>query len=519
MAQLTALTVENYKSIGEAQRVEFAPVTLVFGPNSAGKSTLLEGIQVFLSDKDRYDEVWFEHIVHQREKANDILLQGEFLPRAGAETSEKEVSARLMNRLLRNYQQPLVVPKVFTRKAANAEDIIKKFNVATDSKSIVYPLLIDAQVELIEKLTDSRTGYSPSGHYRWEELFVMSYSKRTVKNEWSDSERTQVPATNREEFAPQSALVRSLIGLGDAFLTDGQIHLKRFAPELQASINKLKETDESTVNDDITDLLLRLLAVTGSFKGLDYYFGEFVVEFMWYRQRTILALPQLRELLPATDQYGFFRRLTDLGGTKAHESAVWQDLLRDETKQEKVNGWLNRLDFPYALVVDILRDEQNKVRQSNLGLRPAAGWNTLGFADVGTGLSQVIPVLAALSATDGSLVLLQQPELHLHPAAQVELGDALLESALVNGNQIVAETHSEHVLLRLMRRIRNGEFERSDGAMHAVSPEDVSLIYAENDPETGATRYHKIELDARGRIVGKWPGSSFFGERLEEVLT
>jgi predicted ATPase len=82
--------------------------------------------------------------------------------------------------------------------------------------------------------------------------------------------------------------------------------------------------------------------------------------------------------------------------------------------------------------------------------------NTLvSHRDVGIGISQVLPVLVSAYASKNKIVAIEQPEIHLHPALQAELGDVFIESALgENKNAFILETHSEHLVLRVMRRIR-----------------------------------------------------------------
>ena len=75
--------------------------------------------------------------------------------------------------------------------------------------------------------------------------------------------------------------------------------------------------------------------------------------------------------------------------------------------------------------------------------------------DVGIGISQVLPVIVYSYASENNLIAVEQPEIHLHPALQADLGDVFIQSALgENKNRFILESHSEHLLLRLMRRIR-----------------------------------------------------------------
>lgn len=140
----------------------------------------------------------------------------------------------------------------------------------------------------------------------------------------------------------------------------------------------------------------------------------------------------------------------------------------------------------------------------------------LSPSEVGLGISQVVPVVAAALAQEGRLILVEQPELHLHPAMQAELGDLFIESALGSQqNTWIIETHSEHVLLRIMRRIRETSERRlPDGKPH-IHPEDVSVCFVERDGES--SRIYQVPLDERGMITRPWPGG-FFEEGFREVF-
>jgi predicted ATPase len=130
----------------------------------------------------------------------------------------------------------------------------------------------------------------------------------------------------------------------------------------------------------------------------------------------------------------------------------------------------------------------------------------VGPQDVGFGVSQLLPIVTELLVSRDSLVSIEQPELHLHPRLQSELADLCIESVIRGRNQLLVETHSEHLILRLQRRIRQG----------AIPRELVSVLYV--DPtSSGAARVEELRMDESGEFIDEWP-EGFFEERFQEVL-
>lgn len=124
--------------------------------------------------------------------------------------------------------------------------------------------------------------------------------------------------------------------------------------------------------------------------------------------------------------------------------------------------------------------------------------------DVGFGVSQVLPVVVLLNyVPDGSIVLLEQPEIHLHPAVQSALGDVIINAMQSRNLQIIVESHSEHLLRRLQRRI----------AEEKAPSEKMRLYFTEmQDGQSVATR---LDLDEYG-YINNWP-ENFFGDEFGEV--
>ena len=137
----------------------------------------------------------------------------------------------------------------------------------------------------------------------------------------------------------------------------------------------------------------------------------------------------------------------------------------------------------------------------------------IGFGDVGTGVSQVVPVVALLlSLNSNEAAILQQPELHLHPRAQSILADLLL-ATVARGHRITVETHSEHIILRVIRRL--AERHSSDYKGPSISPSQLRLVYF--DPSDSGSEPHWIRVDESGRFLDPWP-SGFFEERYDDIF-
>ena len=126
------------------------------------------------------------------------------------------------------------------------------------------------------------------------------------------------------------------------------------------------------------------------------------------------------------------------------------------------------------------------------------------LTDVGFGVSQVLPALVLLYyVPEGSLVLMEQPEIHLHPAVQSGLADVMLNVARTRNVQIVVERHSEHLLRRLQRRVAEEE----------VSSDDVRLYFVSAD--RGRAKVEDLALNQWGEVEN-WP-ENFFGDELGEI--
>jgi len=157
---------------------------------------------------------------------------------------------------------------------------------------------------------------------------------------------------------------------------------------------------------------------------------------------------------------------------------------------EALDSWLQRFGL-----AESARSEDLARLGISLKVRPVGAGQDVDLTAVGVGVSQVLPVLVlCLLAEPGSLVLIEQPELHLHPRLQSELADFLLLCAR-SGRQVVVESHSEHLVNRLRYRIA----EDDTNATHDL----VRLVFAES--EDGLTSYRPWEITPFGGLANDWP--------------
>lgn len=173
----------------------------------------------------------------------------------------------------------------------------------------------------------------------------------------------------------------------------------------------------------------------------------------------------------------------------------------NKTLEENIAYWLKELGLIYSFEINpiIQGREVYEVRVKKTPESPE-----VFVTDVGFGVSQLLPVLVLLFyVPEGSTVILEQPEIHLHPAVQAGLADVFIDAIKRRKVQIILESHSEHLLQRLQRRI----------AEEVISQEEIKLYFT--SIEEGKSKLTTLELDEYGNI-GNWP-AGFFGDTLGEA--
>jgi predicted ATPase len=190
----------------------------------------------------------------------------------------------------------------------------------------------------------------------------------------------------------------------------------------------------------------------------------------------------------------------DMGRRNARKYDSRGRATRRITVEEHVAEWLRELRLVESFEVERLAAEADIYR---VRVRQTAQSTLVLLTDVGFGVSQILPVLVLLAyVPEGSTVMLEQPEIHLHPAVQSGLADIILEASRIRNVQVIVESHSEHLLRRLQLRVAEG-----------VNPEALSLYFC--SAEGGESRINELSMNLLGEI-DNWP-NHFFGDPLGET--
>ncbi len=187
-------------------------------------------------------------------------------------------------------------------------------------------------------------------------------------------------------------------------------------------------------------------------------------------------------------------------GPQKTQLCIEDGMEESETLYQQVERWMGLVAPGVSIDINVDIDKQ----LARLGYSFVEGknrTNTYSCVNVGFGITYVLPIVVALlSAKEGDLILLENPEAHIHPGGQRKLGELI--AAVGNaGVQIIVETHSDHILNGIRIAVKNG----------VINKNDINLLYFYKDMEDGYRhKYANPHIDENGRI-DEWP-QGFFDE-------
>lgn len=508
---IKSLSIENFKGIGSRQVVPLTAITLLFGPNSAGKSTILHALNYLNDLINRFDPNGgrgqhgssamdlggFVHFVHQHDISRSISISVD-LDLDGVDLFETRAN--------RAYRQLYEAASPSQRRTGGMVDmtaITARVLAASFDIEVAWSKEVDGPY--VRRLDISLNGsdfvsIECSEDARSSKISRLLLDHSILREEDEDGWKAVARNAIADRFYSDA-------GVAVISLAGGKHAIPNWRDGLEVG-DVWREVNEDERGSQMTLVALLNCLICGSLETL----GQ--------------ELAGLRYIGPLRDIPGRSRRMDGNGSTWGAGLAAWDLVGSDSIVRSDVNNWLDpkHLGLGYELlsqpVVEIAESFERVVevaaepldRYRRLLLRDTSRQVDVYPHDIGIGVSQLIPVVVGALAREARILAVEQPELHIHPRLQVALGDLFIHAAKGQGKRFLLETHSEHLMLRLLRRLR----ETHEGAVrteYSLSPDDLQVLYVEC--VEGETRISSLRVSEAGNFVDRWP-HGFFGERFEE---
>jgi hypothetical protein len=545
---LKSLTLRHFKSFRECATVPLAPLTLIYGGNSGGKSTIIQTIMLLkqtldsaaapgsalIFGSDAYLDLGnFQNIVSDHDISQDVTLSlavdnrptmqmrnlikplREFLadarlsftfgmvgrdaPRLNAVELFVEDGAPPVATYAISKEQPtrdqllrILGPRL-RRLRSNSYSSEASF-LELSSLDLNSGLIDAAFLQFMDTMTETRQSLSVSGNFDFASLEAESmeegeldrlrvrFAEREQRSQWWLSRlENYTIADFRDDFLDLSK--SSLLAL-DRFLPN--VRLTRPSRRDFLSLNQLVAGDRGPlINRPIFDLAFFLTTIGF---GLEDEFERLTYV------GPLREFPERNYIFSAGGEKSVGLRGENLPGilfsSLAHikELNRLADLMQLGYEVSVHRSSDSELDNVFAVR---LTDQLTKAR--------------VGISDVGFGVSQILPILLQCALRPRGCIVMEQPEIHLNPKLQASLAE-VFASAVTNGDQqLIIETHSEHLLLRLQRLIREGKFDAKN----------LSVIYVSKTERGSAIM--PISIGQDGDRLTPWP-DGFFDDTYRELF-
>ncbi len=570
------MTVKNFKGIDEhGITIDFAPITMLFGPNNAGKSTILQAM--LLAREVLCHNSADTNTVHG---GGDSISLGSFADYVHKHEEWREVSLRFDmeidelpdyfdyyengwdNNIRREAEFLLASIDTVGVELVISEGVFDEYIIYINGYKFTAIFIDSAIKKCFFEGCNPYVFLEEGAEEEFQEKIQEAIELHEINNEdstivdvvdtlFNNISLLLAPMTSIPQFVLQNTtlitsnsswIVPLLDDKGELEMPfDGKLPFNfDINLELETDLLSRSEEQEKLDKDMFQLATLREQLLSSLILGP----GKLLKEEL----EKILYIGPLREV----PQRNFIPEKVENVEGWAEGYAAWDKIATgDEEEIRKINSWFHgegSLNIRYKIVrKKILEIEEQNPLISALGellvndfddkkiplLRRfieesprKTKWALVNVnndvevhpCDMGTGISQVMPVIVASAlAKSGDIISMEQPELHIHPRWQVALGDLFIKA--VNAHEtpplFLIETHSEHLLLRFLRRIR-------ETSSKEIPSEDLNF-YKENIlvnyifTKNNITTVKKLSITESGDFSERWP-HGFFMEREEEIF-
>ena len=192
---------------------------------------------------------------------------------------------------------------------------------------------------------------------------------------------------------------------------------------------------------------------------------------------------------------------TNYVGAQAENLA---ELLANPTIKKEANVWLKKLEIPYNVNI------QSSGNYYEIVFKPNKSKINIAQTHIGLGYPLVLPLIVQSLISRNKIIVVEEPEVHLHPKIEADLAELIVYSSINYNNQFLIETHSEEFLLRILKNVRDKK----------IKPDDISINYITNDRLKGkidGSIVNKVLVKSDGSYKTPWK-DDLFAERIKEYI-
>jgi predicted ATPase len=443
---LTELSIKNFKAWKDTGKVRLAPITVFFGSNSAGKTSLLQFLLMLRQTAESPDR---HRVLHPGDRNTPVEL-GTFRDLVFEHNLSNEIEFSLAWGL----PKPMFVTDPLAIETIMSSRIRFTANITSDSKG-AQQRVRSFQYLLANGATSLTVDMKPI--------------------ESSGSSKYELSASNYK-------LVRNQ---GRPWKLPPPIRFYGFPDEVGAYYQNAGFTSDLALELEKQLKRLQYLGPLRVYPERSYIWSGEVPEHVgWRGERAVEAM---------------------LAAASRHIGPGYKK--KTQPFQAMVARWLHDLGLLQSFDVHPIAQHR---KEYEVMVRAGGAKEGVNLPDVGFGVSQVLPVVVqCFYANPHTTVILEQPEIHLHPSVQTALADLFIETIQSREEgadrsiQLIIESHSEHFLRRLQRRV----------AEQVLKPEDVALYFC-TAGDQGAV-LSPLDVDLYGEIHN-WP-PDFFGDEMGEL--
>jgi len=560
---LSAISIENFKAFRDVQEIPLAPITLLFGNNSVGKSSVMQTLLMLKQTVDKHESPLesdqdpipgffptgklvdlgtYKNLIWGQDSNRPLCLGFRFGAAEGAIWGARDNLGKTTVPLPESWCK-FEFKAIAQEVEASPLFHLHRYSIGNEHWSQAYVEYIrsyghrhDHTMEMLETAPElmTKSGPNTGNILKLETIHPASpYIDRDYNlvlksaHDWLDQISTTIIPRIQE-------LISNLQDCVDVSRRLQNLPLSHLISRAEQVLARRKHEFElrkhETTLENFSELQERF---AGDYKRDDFFADTLkghksssllVNNFVPQRSDFTVAkwlppnfrTPSELALLLGREFVHILQQMVHVGSVrnppKRHyvDSYAGTSLSQLRELISPLNMWFERLEIPYTIEVPELEDGglhttfKVELTDKQLGI-------TLGPMDVGYGISQVVPVLlkclgGGATSSQPRLILIEEPEIHLHPRLQAAFGEFLAGCVnSPNTNQFIVETHSENLVLCLQRLVRNG----------TLTPDHVSIVYIKQDE--GASKAFSIGLDEEGEFTDVWP-DGFFPEGLDEVL-